>query len=85
MWDDMTYHFWRHANGEFAGCYFFHKAVHGSPMIAETFVMDDTSCIDYFQLTLVVILAIDEHSLSQLVAFALLPDRIKESFIAFLL
>jgi hypothetical protein len=43
-------------------------------MIAETLVTDNISCTNYFQLPLVVILIIDEHILSQLVAFALLPD-----------
>jgi hypothetical protein len=52
-------------------------------MVRETLVIDDTSCTNYFAQALVVILAVDEHSISQLVAFAFIADRSVPAFEGF--
>jgi hypothetical protein len=46
--------------------------------------MDDTSCTNRHGFPILVILGIDEHKLSQLVAFALIRDRTIEAFVDFL-
>jgi hypothetical protein len=43
--------------------------------------MDDTSCTNRYGFLLLVILGIDEHKLSQLVAFAFIRNHTMEKFV----
>jgi hypothetical protein len=68
----------------FLGWYFFHKPMEANVICEETLIMDDTSWTNCYGFPRLVILAIDENVISQLVAFAFLRDRTTESFSHFL-
>jgi hypothetical protein len=67
-----------------AGCYFFQNRFTDTTICTETVIMDDTSCANRYNFPIPVILGIDEHTLSQLVAFALTRNRIIQVFVHFL-
>jgi hypothetical protein len=69
--------------GRFVYCYFFHRIFEQSDMARDTLFVDDAACTNRFRLPLVVILCRDDHSLSQLVAFAFIPNRTVGAFTAF--
>jgi hypothetical protein len=70
-------------DGRFVYCYFFHRIFERSDMARDTLFVDDAACTNRFRFPFVVILGRDEHSLSQLVAFAFIPNRTVGAFTAF--
>jgi hypothetical protein len=67
-----------------AGRYFFHSLFVGSTICRDTLTMDDTLCTNRFDFPTLVILELDEHKLSEFIAFALIRDRTTQAFAAFL-
>jgi hypothetical protein len=82
-YDDFHTRPLRHDNA-LAGCYFFQNRFSDTTICTETLIMDDTSCTNRCGFPIHVILGIEEHKLSQLVAFALIRNRTIEAFVDFL-
>jgi hypothetical protein len=61
-----------------AGCYSFQSRFTDTTICTETLIMDDTSCTNRHGFPILVILGINEHKLSPLVAFALIRNQRKK-------
>jgi hypothetical protein len=63
---------------------FLSKRFTGTTICTETLILDDTSCTNRYGFPILLNVGIDEHHLSQLVAFALIRNRTIEAFVDFL-
>jgi hypothetical protein len=82
-WEDMDCQMRCDEENVCEGCYFFQKLLRDTLMVKDTLIIDDTACTNYFDFPLLLILALDEHAISQLVAFAFIKNRTEESYKAF--
>jgi hypothetical protein len=83
-WDDMTVKVNKDPSGRLKALYCFHTVFEGKEICRQVLILDDTACTNFFGLPLLVVLGVDEYNLSQLIGFALMPDRTVEAFVAFL-
>jgi hypothetical protein len=84
-WTEFETYILRDADNKFQGYYAFQTAFTDTEVCRQTLVMDDQACTNAFLLPLVLIVASDEHNLTQLIAYALMMDRTKFSFKDFLI
>ena len=66
---------------KFQCCYSYHMPVIESKYSSGVIIIDDTSCTNYYYLPLVALIAVDENSKNQVISFAIINNRTKESFI----
>jgi hypothetical protein len=79
-WKQMETHLLRDNKDTFCGAYCFHKIFLGTQVCRETWIVDDSSCTNPFGLPLIFIVGIDEHNLTQILAFAFTIDRTELEF-----
>ena len=66
---------------KFQCCYSYHMPVIESKYSSDVIIIDDTSCTNYYYLPLVALIAVHENSKNQVISFAIINNRTKESFI----